>query len=365
MGAIATLIYTLHRELSLQDKVSVRNTPLMHFPSAPGKEGDQDTHPREQVFQPAVQEWFKSNRFSTIIPMDKLEEVPMNGHTREGEREEEWNVFVEGASPEVEVTVSPYCCFDARHSCQQCLTYLKGVSPEHQSVVEMSYSVKGTMPTQLQFFVPKSQLRHFEVNCVQGQNGHHYVLQRLKLPAAKEPARRGSVLTPIFTPTTGRHDVGLLNIHHALDGAEHVHVLVISQSEVTSYRHLWPNHVLMVLPDEERFKGFGAICYWVKRFLSQNFETNCSYHQEKHGRSAWPFALVMSDSCLMWKTEEPAPEGSDGRWACGWVWSGIDWHRWLVNKKWASVKRLVVAQEPVVTRRFLLLVKAFIDSRTL
>lgn len=318
MSAIATLIYTIHRELTLQDKVSVRNSPLTHFPPARARKGDQTTAPWEQVFQPAIQEWFKSNCFSTIIPMDKLEEAPMNGHTGEGGSEEDWNVFVEGATPEVEVTVSPYCSFDAKHSCQQCATYLKGSSPDHQSVVEMAYSMKGTMPTQLQFFVPKSQLMHFEVNCVQGQNGHHYVLQRLKLPVAKEQARRGSVLTPIFTPTTGRHDVGLLNIHHALDGAEHVHVLVISQSEVTSYRHLWPNHVLMVLPDEERFKGFGAICYWVKRFLAQNYDANCSYHQEKHGKGAWPFALVMSDSCLMWKRVELAPEGSDNRWACGW-----------------------------------------------
>ena len=324
MGAIATLMYTIHRELTLLDKVSVRNCPLTHFPTAGSMQGDQNTHPREQVFQPAIQEWFKLNRFSTIIPMDKLEEIPMNGHAGEGEREEDWNAFVEGACPEVEVTVSPYCSFDAKHSCQQCSTYLKGISPDHQSVVEMAYSVKGTMPTQLQFFVPKSQLRHFEVTYVQGQNGHHYVLQRVKLPVAKEQARRGSVLTPIFTPTTGRHDVGLLNIHHALDGAEHMHVLVISQSEVTSYRHLWPNHVLMVLPDEERFKGFGAICYWIKRFLVQNYEVNCGYHQEKHGQNAWPFALVMSDSCLMWKKEEPPSEGQDSRWACGWVWSGID-----------------------------------------
>ena len=316
MGAIATLIYTVHRELTLLDKVSVRNCPLAHFLTPGNTQGDQNTHPREQIFQPAIQEWFKSNHFSTIIPMDQLEEVPMNGHAGDGEGEEDWNVFVEGAGREVEVSVSPFCCFDAKHSCQQCASYLKGISPEHQSVIEMAYAVKGSMPTQLQFFVPKSQLRHFEVTYVQAQNGHHYVLQRVKLPVAGEEVKKGSVLTPIFTPTTGRHDVGLLNIHHALDGAEHLHVLVISQSEVTSYRHLWPNHVLMVLPDEERFKGFGAICYWIKRFLAQNYDVNCRYYQEKHSQKAWPFALIMSDSCLMWKQEGPCAEDPDGRCVC-------------------------------------------------
>ncbi len=63
--------------------------------------------------------------------------------------------------------------------------------------------------------------------------------------------------SPIFTPTTGRQEHGLLNIYHAMEGAEHLHILVVKQYEMPLYRKYWPNHILLVLPAMFNNSGVG------------------------------------------------------------------------------------------------------------
>lgn len=63
--------------------------------------------------------------------------------------------------------------------------------------------------------------------------------------------------SPIFTPTTGNQEHGLLNIFHATDGASHVHILVVKQCEMNLYRKYWPNHILLVLPAMFNNAGVG------------------------------------------------------------------------------------------------------------
>lgn len=67
----------------------------------------------------------------------------------------------------------------------------------------------------------------------------------------------GLIKSPIFTPTTGRHEHGLLNIFHAMEGATHLHVLVVKQFEMPHYRKYWPNHILLVLPAMFNNAGVG------------------------------------------------------------------------------------------------------------
>jgi hypothetical protein len=58
-------------------------------------------------------------------------------------------------------------------------------------------------------------------------------------------------------PTTGRHEHGLFNLFHAMDGAAHLHILVVKQYEMPHYRKYWPNHILLVLPAMFNSAGVG------------------------------------------------------------------------------------------------------------
>lgn len=63
--------------------------------------------------------------------------------------------------------------------------------------------------------------------------------------------------SPIFTPSTGRHEHGLLNLFHAMEGTSHLHILVVKQFEMPLYRKYWPNHILLVLPAVFNDAGVG------------------------------------------------------------------------------------------------------------
>lgn len=63
--------------------------------------------------------------------------------------------------------------------------------------------------------------------------------------------------SPIFTPTMGRHEHGLLNLFHAMEGTSHLHILVVKQFEMPLYRKYWPNHILLVLPAVFNSAGVG------------------------------------------------------------------------------------------------------------
>ncbi|CAL8365153.1 unnamed protein product [Gadus morhua 'NCC'] len=56
-------------------------------------------------------------------------------------------------------------------------------------------------------------------------------------------------------PTTGRHEHGLFNLFHAMDGAAHLHILVVKEYEMPVYKKYWPNHIMLVLPSV--FNGAG------------------------------------------------------------------------------------------------------------
>ena len=65
------------------------------------------------------------------------------------------------------------------------------------------------------------------------------------------------IKSPTFTPTTGRHEHGLFNLYHAMDGASHLHVLVVKEYEMPVYKKYWPNHIMLVLPSIFNSAGVG------------------------------------------------------------------------------------------------------------
>lgn len=67
------------------------------------------------------------------------------------------------------------------------------------------------------------------------------------------------IKTPIFTPTTGRHEHGLFNLYHAMDGASHLHILVVKEYEMAVYKKYWPNHIMLVLPTIFNGAGIGIL----------------------------------------------------------------------------------------------------------
>lgn len=66
-----------------------------------------------------------------------------------------------------------------------------------------------------------------------------------------------AVKSPIFTPSSGRHEHGLLNLFHAMEGISHLHLLVVKEYEMPLYRKYWPNHIMLVLPGTFNNAGVG------------------------------------------------------------------------------------------------------------
>lgn len=69
------------------------------------------------------------------------------------------------------------------------------------------------------------------------------------------------IKSPIFTPTTGRQEHGLFNLFHALDGASHLHILVVKEYEMAVYKKYWPNHIMLVLPSIFNGAGIGLLTW--------------------------------------------------------------------------------------------------------
>lgn len=87
------------------------------------------------------------------------------------------------------------------------------------------------------------------------------------------------IKSPTFTPTTGRHEHGLFNLYHAMDGASHLHVLVVKEYEMAIYKKYWPNHIMLVLPSIFNSAGVGKC------------DMKCDI--KKHGLVTWALEVVL------------------------------------------------------------------------
>uniref|UniRef100_A0A8C1JM53 GREB1-like protein n=1 Tax=Cyprinus carpio TaxID=7962 RepID=A0A8C1JM53_CYPCA len=208
----------------------------------------------------------------------------------------------------VSVRLSLFAAHNAFHRCEQCHHYSEPAPAAQLSDCTFhAFTFCSSMlgeEVQLHFIIPKAKEPHF----VFSQQGSH--LESMRLPLISD--KSGVLKSPIFTPTTGRQEHGLLNIYHAMEGAEHLHILVVKQYEMPLYRKYWPNHILLVLPAMFNNSGVGAARFMIKELSYHNLELERN-RQEEQGlkrQDVWPFIVMMDDSCVLWNAHQPGPEGN-------------------------------------------------------
>ncbi|NWH81676.1 GREB1 protein, partial [Piaya cayana] len=199
--------------------------------------------------------------------------------------------------------LSKYAAYNTYHHCEQCHQYM-GFNPRYQiyestlHAFAFSYSMLGE-EIQLHFIIPKSKEHHF----VFSQPGRQ--LESMRLPLVTDKSE-DYIKSPTFTPTTGRHEHGLFNLYHAMDGASHLHVLVVKEYEMAIYKKYWPNHIMLVLPSIFNSAGVGAAHFLIKELSYHNLELERN-RQEELGikpQDIWPFIVISDDSCVMWNAVE-------------------------------------------------------------
>uniref|UniRef100_A0A8P4JZJ6 GREB1 like retinoic acid receptor coactivator n=1 Tax=Dicentrarchus labrax TaxID=13489 RepID=A0A8P4JZJ6_DICLA len=204
------------------------------------------------------------------------------------------------------IRLSRFAAHNAFHHCEQCHHYCEaGPATQLSECTFHAFTFCSSMlgeEVQLQFVIPKAKEQHF----IFSQQGSHLESMRLI-----------TLWTlPIFTPTTGRQEHGLLNIFHAMEGATHLHILVVKQFEMPHYRKYWPNHILLVLPAMFNNAGVGAARFMIKELSYHNLELERNRLEEQgvKRQDVWPFIVMMDDSCVLWNCHQStdSSEPSDG-----------------------------------------------------
>uniref|UniRef100_A0A4W3I601 Growth regulating estrogen receptor binding 1 n=1 Tax=Callorhinchus milii TaxID=7868 RepID=A0A4W3I601_CALMI len=197
--------------------------------------------------------------------------------------------------------LSKYAAYNTYHHCEQCHEYM-GFNPRYQPyestlhAFTFSCSMLGE-EVQLHFIIPKSKEHHFVFSQPGGQ------LESMRLPLVTDKSQ-DCIKSPIFTPSTGRHEHGLFNLYHAMDGANHLHILVIKEYEMTVYKKYWPNHIMLILPSIFNSAGVGAAHFLIKELSYHNLELERN-RQEELGikpQDVWSFIVIADDSCVMWNS---------------------------------------------------------------
>uniref|UniRef100_A0A8C4ERN5 GREB1 like retinoic acid receptor coactivator n=1 Tax=Dicentrarchus labrax TaxID=13489 RepID=A0A8C4ERN5_DICLA len=201
------------------------------------------------------------------------------------------------------IRLSRFAAHNAFHHCEQCHHYCEaGPATQLSECTFHAFTFCSSMlgeEVQLQFVIPKAKEQHF----IFSQQGSHLESMRLPLVSTKDP---DLLKSPIFTPTTGRQEHGLLNIFHAMEGATHLHILVVKQFEMPHYRKYWPNHILLVLPAMFNNAGVGAARFMIKELSYHNLELERNRLEEQgvKRQDVWPFIVMMDDSCVLWNCHQ-------------------------------------------------------------
>uniref|UniRef100_A0A3P8PKH5 Growth regulating estrogen receptor binding 1 n=1 Tax=Astatotilapia calliptera TaxID=8154 RepID=A0A3P8PKH5_ASTCA len=199
------------------------------------------------------------------------------------------------------IKLSKYAAYNTYHHCEQCHQYL-GFNSRYQMCESTLHAFTFTHlllgeEIQLYFIIPKSKEQYFSFSQPGGQ------LESMRLPLTSDWSP-DCIKSPIFTPTTGRHEHGLFNLYHAMDGASHLHILVVKEYEMAVYKKYWPNHIMLVLPTVFNGAGIGAAHFLIKELSYHNLELERSRRLEGGGPAGdvWPFIILADDSCVMWNT---------------------------------------------------------------
>lgn len=201
----------------------------------------------------------------------------------------------------VSMMLTKYAAYNTFHHCEQCHQYMdvNPSAPMSDSTLHaftFSSSMLGE-EIQLHFIIPKSKESYF----VFSNQGKHLESMRLPLVSDKN---LNAVKSPIFTPSSGRHEHGLLNLYHAMEGINHLHLLVVKEYEMPLYRKYWPNHIMLVLPGMFNNAGVGAARFLIKELSYHNLELERNRLEELgvKRQCVWPFIVVMDDSCVLWNS---------------------------------------------------------------
>ncbi|XP_076991949.1 GREB1-like protein isoform X3 [Tamandua tetradactyla] len=199
----------------------------------------------------------------------------------------------------VSMMLTKYAAYNTFHHCEQCHQYMDFTTASQMSdstlhAFTFSSSMLGE-EVQLYFIIPKSKESYF----VFSKQGKHLESMRLPLVSDKN---LNAVKSPIFTPSSGRHEHGLLNLFHAMEGISHLHLLVVKEYEMPLYRKYWPNHIMLVLPGMFNNAGVGAARFLIKELSYHNLELERNRLEELgvKRQCVWPFIVVMDDSCVLW-----------------------------------------------------------------
>eukprot|EP00118_Oscarella_pearsei_P004100 m.17052 g.17052 ORF g.17052 m.17052 type:complete len:2013 (+) comp27284_c1_seq1:143-6181(+) len=216
------------------------------------------------------------------------------------------------------LTMAPTCSYDAFHRSEACRRYREAV-PAMVPAARRSSSrgssgslsllqymlVDSSEAVPLYWYIPQSYETFF---CI---NDGRQTISSLRLPFLPEsgsplPADdclARTVRTPVFIPSTGRYEHGLLNLFYSMNQSTHLAVIVVKQCELTFYARCWPNHVIMALPSSADQMGVGAVRHWIKRFATQNLQVERDRWRAFDGLKGcvWPLVLMLDDSIVMWK----------------------------------------------------------------
>ncbi|XP_039378087.1 GREB1-like protein isoform X6 [Mauremys reevesii] len=210
----------------------------------------------------------------------------------------------------VSMMLTKYSAYNTFHHCEQCHQYMD-INPAAQMTdstlhaFTFSSSMLGE-EVQLHFIIPKSKENHF----VFSKQGKH--LESMRLPLVSDKQNLNVVKSPIFTPSSGRHEHGLLNLYHAMEGISHLHLLVVKEYEMPLYRKYWPNHIMLVLPGMFNNAGVGAARFLIKELSYHNLELERNRLEELgvKRQCVWPFIVVMDDSCVLWNIHSVQEQSS-------------------------------------------------------
>ncbi|CAM4522223.1 unnamed protein product [Caretta caretta] len=210
----------------------------------------------------------------------------------------------------VSMMLTKYSAYNTFHHCEQCHQYMD-INPAAQMTdstlhaFTFSSSMLGE-EVQLHFIIPKSKENHF----VFSKQGKH--LESMRLPLVSDKQNLNAVKSPIFTPSSGRHEHGLLNLYHAMEGISHLHLLVVKEYEMPLYRKYWPNHIMLVLPGMFNNAGVGAARFLIKELSYHNLELERNRLEELgvKRQCVWPFIVVMDDTCVLWNIHSVQEQSS-------------------------------------------------------
>lgn len=228
-----------------------------------------------------------SSMHSRIIEVDQLQTL-CNGTAVEGVPPK---AVATPTSHTMSLPLSPYTAYDATHSCTECVK--RGMSSSHAHTLTSLLPLEGEGSLLLQWHVPEAALKHFVLS------PDRRTIERVKLPTLKAKmadSKCSTAMSPILTLSPSLETAALLNLSHT--GFDGLHIVVTLASQFETYRKVWPHVTIVGLPDMGCL-GTGNTYHLTKVLAQHNY--HLAQQQEGTQRIVWPYILLKSDQCVMWK----------------------------------------------------------------